>query len=57
MTTFNFSTVLKLNNPEHQPIDTVSVIVQDPSRINEKGFFTGGWDGILRSFKIQPRAS
>lgn len=43
-----FYTHVKMKNLNDNPIDTVQVIAHDPFRINEHGFVTGGWDGLLK---------
>jgi len=43
-----FLNYVKMKNQKDQPFDSVQVMVNDPYRINERSFLTGGWDGFVR---------
>ena len=44
----NFTTHIKLRDPKKQPLDSVSVIVHDPNRVDLHGFIAASWDGSIR---------
>ncbi len=51
--TSTFYNIIKMKDSKDQPLDTVHVIVNDPYRVSDHNFVTGGWDGVLRYIFIK----
>lgn len=41
---------ITMEQPDHEPMDTVSQIVWDPNRL---GFIASSWDGYIRYYQIE----